>query len=75
MRKADELLLFNTLRRESPGSYNLKRSPREVGAELGIPWKRVAYLCGKWDDKGWYEYGVCVDLGWFLEAAPEVLEP
>jgi hypothetical protein len=27
---------------------------------------RIAYLCDKWSRKGWYEYGVTVDLGWLL---------
>ena len=75
MRKPDEILLFNTLRREAPGSFNPNTSPRRVGVELGIDTKRVQYLCGKWADRDWYDYGVCVDLGWFLDDAPEEMKP
>ena len=41
--------------------------PRDVGAELGIHPKRVAYLCGKWSDRGWYDWGTSVDLGWLTD--------
>lgn len=40
---------------------------RDLISELGIPWKRGAYLCQKWTDKGWYDYGVAVDLGWLTD--------
>lgn len=40
------------------------RTPREAGQALGIPTKRVAYLCEKWAQQGRYDYGVIVDLGW-----------
>ena len=43
-------------------------SPRDIGAELGMHWKRVAYLCRKWDHKGWFQCSVCDDLGWLTEA-------
>lgn len=42
-------------------------SPRDIGARLGIHRKRVEYLCQKWTDRRWYEYGVSVDLGWLTE--------
>ena len=38
---------------------------RDIGIRLGMDSKRVCYLCQKWSDKGWYEYGVSVDLGWW----------
>jgi hypothetical protein len=38
--------------------------PRDAGARLGIPPKRVLYLCHKWADKNVYDYGVSADLGW-----------
>lgn len=38
--------------------------PRYAGQELGIPSKRVAYLCEKWARQGKYDWGVCIDLGW-----------
>jgi hypothetical protein len=39
-------------------------NPRDAGAALGIHPRRVIYLCGKWANRGIYEYGVSVDLGW-----------
>lgn len=38
--------------------------PREAGFALGIPSKRVAYLCLKWAKQRRYDYGVSVDIGW-----------
>jgi hypothetical protein len=40
------------------------RTPRDAGIALGIPRKRVDYLCHKWSRQRRYDYGVCVDLGW-----------
>lgn len=45
--------------------------PRDAGEALGIPWKRVAYICEKWSRKGWYDYGVTVDLGWLEQPGRE----
>jgi hypothetical protein len=42
-------------------------SGRSVAAALNIPPKRACYLFEKWTSKGWYDYGVSVDMGW-LEA-------
>ena len=39
-------------------------TPREAGLRLGIPNKRVLYLCEKWARRGVYGYGVSADLGW-----------
>ena len=39
-------------------------TPRAAGRALGIPPRRVEYLCEKWARKGWYDYGVAADLGW-----------
>ena len=57
MPKNDEELLWASF----PEQY---KYPRDAGKELGIPPKRVAYLCAKWAKQGVYEYGVTVDLGW-----------
>jgi hypothetical protein len=45
-----------------------RAKPRNVGEAAGMPYKRVCYLCEKWAGKGWYDYGVSVDLGWLTEA-------
>lgn len=31
-----------------------------------INYKRCWYLLKKWGNKGFYEYGVTMDLGWFI---------
>jgi hypothetical protein len=33
--------------------------------------KRALYLLQKWSDKGWYSYGVTIDLGWMTELGME----
>ena len=32
---------------------------------LQIPKKRLLYLLKKWEKKGFYNYGVSIDMGWF----------
>jgi hypothetical protein len=44
--------------------------PREAGIALGIPRKRVEYLCEKWTSKRIYDYGVSCDLGWPIVEVP-----
>jgi hypothetical protein len=58
-RRTDELVLWNGF-----GAGAWHRTPRDAGIALGIPRKRVNYLCLKWTRQGRYDYGVCVDLGW-----------
>lgn len=45
--------------------YTLK--PRDIIIALSgiIPHKRCLYYLDKWYNKGFYEYGVALDLGWF----------
>lgn len=54
--KADEVALWQAL--------ELGESPRNAGFRLGIPPRRVEYLCIKWARQGIYDYGVVHDLGW-----------
>lgn len=56
--------------------YNLRRThkPRDVVNLLAetIPHKRCWYYLRKWDNLGFYNYGVTEDLGWFeLEKIPQ----
>ncbi len=44
----------------------------EMSASHGIPEKRCLFLLGKWSGKGWYDYGVCLDLGWLTPAGMAV---
>ena len=41
---------------------------RDVIPRHGINHKRAAYLLGKWTGRRWYDYGVCLDLGWLTDA-------
>lgn len=38
--------------------------PRYAGSALGIPPRRIRYLCEKWARRGLYDWRVVVDLGW-----------
>lgn len=43
-------------------------SIRDIGnvfERLGFSYKQLLYYVQKWSDKGFYDYGVSVDLGWF----------
>jgi len=42
-------------------------TPREIGRLMKMPQKRVEALCNKWADRGWYEYGTTVDMGWLTD--------
>jgi hypothetical protein len=44
---------------------NKKISPRDIinGDLCDINHKRCWYLLAKWANKGWYDYGVTLDLG------------
>ncbi len=40
--------------------------PRQARTTLGMPTRRVEYLCEKWARKRIYDYGVSCDLGWSI---------
>jgi hypothetical protein len=68
--KPDEHELLKRLQSEGLAAFGHTgrgKFPRAIGTELGIHPKRVSYLCQKWDGKGWYDYGICDDLGWLTE--------
>ena len=75
MKKADEIALYHYLRTLGPfdGCMTVARPIRDLIAEHDISEKRALYLLNKWTDKGWYSYGVCLDLGWFTSDAPDEL--
>lgn len=80
-RRPDEISLFAELRDvarkhdtsygRQPGLLNVER----IGRELGIPERRLQYILWKWSGKGWWNWGVCVEGGWFEDGAPETLAP
>ena len=41
---------------------------------LKVDRERAVYLCNKWSDKGWYEYGVSPLLGWLTDAGVKAAE-
>jgi len=52
----------------------MHRTPRDLisGPEFPMPYKRAWYLLEKWSKKGWYDYGVTLDLGWMTEKGMKV---
>jgi len=50
------------------------KTSRDIIGEDGFPLhiKRAWYLLKKWHGKGWYEYGVTLDLGWMTEEGMKV---
>jgi hypothetical protein len=63
--KPDERKLLDEIQKRSAhGSFVYVR---RVVAELGMNEKRAAYICGKWTDRGWYNYGVNVLSGWLTD--------
>ena len=66
MVKPDEMLFIRRMVEEGGGPYNQAggKSPREIGEELGMHYKRVIAICLKWAGRGDYDYGVASDMGW-----------
>lgn len=49
-------------------SSNRELSIRTIGnifERLGFSYKQLMYYVRKWCDRGFYDYGVTLDLGWF----------
>lgn len=61
--KPDERALLEDLGRRADLPHD-QRYVREMVAERGMNEKRACYICFKWTDKGWYDYGVNVLSGW-----------
>lgn len=60
--KTDELALFVFIAADGPPSDHWPRKFQD------IPDKRKWYILDKWARKGYYEYGVTLDLGWITPA-------
>lgn len=55
--------------------YRGIKSPREIyNNHININRKRVKYLLGKLADKGLYDYGVALDLGWLTDKGIKYIE-
>ena len=59
--KSDELQFLKLLQ-ERDGL-----TVRDLIQESGIPPKRCWHLLSKWTRKGWYDWGVNIDLGWLTD--------
>jgi hypothetical protein len=69
MTKPDEIRLFNALKRRADGDLD----GRGMAASLGIS-EKVAYnRLMKWEDRGWWEYGVSAFCGWFTKLGKAVV--
>lgn len=61
-KRDDEIALWNAF-----GDGKEFERVRDAGIALGIPPRRVYYLCCKWAEKGLYDWGTWHDLGWKWE--------
>lgn len=41
------------------------RTIGNIFERLGFSYKQLMYYVKKWSDRGFYDYGVTLDLGWF----------
>lgn len=69
--KEDEIKFFKTMVRYcrcyyADGSYYERMFPRQIINILGefMNYKRCCYLLEKWTRLGFYDWGICLDLGW-----------
>lgn len=59
-RQIEEIMFFNAIKQLRPLGY----SPRDIINLCSINYKRAWYILDKWTGKGYYNYGVTLDLGW-----------
>lgn len=53
---------------------NVTDLPRDIVNRAGfyMHHKRAWYLLEKWSNKGWYDYGTTLDLGWLTDKGKEI---
>ena len=63
MLKEDEIYFWNLIKKELATS---EKTVQDIinKENFSIHYKRAWYLLEKWSQKGWYDYGVSLDLGW-----------
>lgn len=66
--KPDEYRLLKAFQQCHVVGMSSRLTLRELAQSFGMNHKRAAYIAQKWADKGWYNYGVNISLGW-LEPA------
>lgn len=75
--KADEKKFLEIMQKEGwlfgeldkPDKNAERLMPRQIIARESA-WlneKRALFILGKWESKGWYEYGTVIDGGWLTE--------
>ncbi len=75
--KDDEKKLFIGICEHCPnhgvtnGGWDERTLVRDYLDTIEIPIKRCWYLLEKWVDKGWYDFGVTLDLGWITPEGQE----
>lgn len=67
--KKNELLFINFVLNKQD-----TESIRELIHRIDIPYKQCWYYLNKWCAKGYYEYGVTLDLGWLTKAGKYYFE-
>lgn len=72
MKKPDEIELMRRMLNLDEDKYvrDLIDELHEAGK---LHYKRAWYLLDKWSLKGWYDYGVTLDLGWLTDEGREAL--
>ena len=52
------------------------KNPRPLinSDDFEMHYKRAWYLLNKWAEKGWYDWGVTLDMGWLTEEGVAVAE-
>lgn len=52
---------------KDPTTCKFLRDIVDIFHSMGFPNKRLWWYLEKWNDIGFYDYGVALDLGWFEE--------
>lgn len=68
--KAHELALARAMLERDPDGP----MPRDCIKRAGLVPKQCWRVLEKWCDKGWYDFGVCIDLGWLTEEGRAALQ-
>lgn len=70
MKPLEEIFFRACVNEQKRKSHSNDRelSIRTIGnifERLGFSYKQLMYYVSKWSDRGFYDYGVTLDLGWF----------
>lgn len=73
MRRREEVVLYNKLRKLGPRPGLSVQDFERLAHENMTPTKQARGWLEKWADKGWWNYGVALEGGWFEPGAPDSL--